>query len=203
LGHRFKSRLYQFGLISAKDTRAVSERFIDEFLALSIAAQLRDSLETLARQWKSVDREIREYRKKLSEQGRQDPRREARYRSVPGVGPIAARTLANELSDMSRFRNERQLYSFLGLTPSEYSSGENRRLGHISRQGSARLRWILTEAAWRAIKKDPRLGEDYRRIAARAGNKRAIVAIARRLAGRMRACFRKNEDYRTGLPVAA
>ena len=103
---------------------------------------------------------------------------------------------------MSQFSNERSLFSHLGLTPSEFSSGENRRQGHITRQGSSRLRWILTEAAWQAIRKDQKLAEDFERISTRAGKKRAIVAIARKLAGRIRACFRKGQLYDLGFGLA-
>jgi len=90
-----------------------------------------------------------------------------------------------------------------GLTPSEYSTGDNVRRGHISRQGSARLRHILVEAAWRAVRKDSALREDYNRIGARQGKKRAIVAIARKLVGRARAVFRTNKEYKLGYKTAA
>jgi transposase len=96
---------------------------------------------------------------------------------------------------MSQFKNERALFSFTGLTPREFTTGEHRRLGHISRQGSSRLRAVLVEVAWRAIKLDPALNADYQRIVNHAGKKRAIVAIARKLIGRARALFRKREYY--------
>ncbi|MBV8887744.1 MAG: IS110 family transposase [Chroococcidiopsidaceae cyanobacterium CP_BM_RX_35] len=70
------------------------------------------------------------------------------------MGLLSARILANELGDMSQFKNERQLFSYTGLTPSEYSSGENMRKGHITRQGNSRVRGILIEIAWQAIGED-------------------------------------------------
>jgi hypothetical protein len=98
---------------------------------------------------------------------------------------------------MTRFANERALLSYTGLTPSEYSSGTAIRRGHISRQGVSRLRLVLVETAWRALSRDPILQAMFDRIAATRGKQRAMVAMARRLIGRIRACFRQDH-----LPVA-
>ena len=57
-------------------------------------------------------------------------------KSVPGIGPINGRVLANELGNMKQFHSEKRLFSHTGLTPSEHSSGEHTRLGHITRQGN-------------------------------------------------------------------
>ena len=93
---------------------------------------------------------------------------------------------------------ERALFSYTGLTPSEHSSGDRIRRGHISKQGSARVRWLLVEGAWRAIAKDEALKQAFDRIAKTRGKKRAIVAIARKLIGRIRACFKANTVYAMG-----
>lgn len=63
--------------------------------------------------------------KALVKQSEQDPQNESIYRSVPGIGVITSRILATELGDMKRFHNIRGLFSYLGLTPCEYSSGEH------------------------------------------------------------------------------
>src|SRR4030095_10596041 len=119
-------------------------------------------------------------------------------RSVPGIVEVVARTLATELGDMSRLTKERARGSDTGLTPSEYSSGASMRRGHISRQGVSRLRHVLVETAWRALPGDPILHAMFERIAATRGKQRAIVAIARRLIGRIRACFRHGTTYAIG-----
>src|SRR5262249_11834499 len=118
--------------------------------------------------------------------------------SVTGIGEVVAGTLATELGDMTRFANERALFSYTGLTPSEYSSGPSIRRGHISRQGASRLRHVLVEMAWRALPRDQALTAIFARIAATRGNRRAIVAMARRLTGRIRACFRHGSMYAVG-----
>ena len=74
---------------------------------------------------------------------------------------------------MSQFAKFRALYSFTGLTPGEHSSGDKVYRGHISRQGSSRLRHMLVEASWKAIGKDKVLREFYERVAAKRGKKRA------------------------------
>lgn len=76
------------------------------------------------------------------------------------------------------------------LTPSEHSSGESIRRGHITRQGNSRVRCVLCEAAWRAIRKDASLRAFLERLYPRTGKKKAIVAVARKLIGRIRAAFR-------------
>ena len=126
----------------------------------------------------------------------EDPETEEIYRSVPGVGWLGARILANELGDLSkRFKNQKSLYQFTGLTPSEHSSGEHVHKGHIDRQGPPRIRHILNQISWKAIERDPALKECFERIAARRGKKIAIVAISRKLIGRMRACFKNKQIY--------
>ena len=90
---------------------------------------------------------------------------------------------------MKQFRSEKKLFSYLGLTPSEHSSGEHTRQGHITRQGKSSLRKIFTEAAWIAIYQGHDLWKIFQRLSKSRGKKRAIVGIARRLAGRIRSCI--------------
>src|SRR6266853_5818801 len=104
---------------------------------------------------------------------------------------------------MTRFAHERALCSSTGLTPSAYASGPSVRRGHRSRQGSGRVRHLLIETAWRALPRDPVLQEIFDRIAATRGKKRAMVAIARRLTGRIRACFRQGTTYAVGTYAVA
>lgn len=202
VGNQFKNRLYQFGLIGYEDDTKISERFIDANLSGNLPNRLRECLSVLARLWKFVNEEIRQLEKQMKEQAKHD-KNDAIYRSIPGIGPTFSRILSNELGDMSQFRNERALFSHTGLTPSEFSTGGKDRKGHITRQGSSRIRSLLTEAAWTAIKEDPKLRESFNRIALRRGKKRAIVAIARKMIGRVRCCLRKRVTYELGYSLAA
>ena len=98
---------------------------------------------------------------------------------------------------MSQFSNEDKLFSYIGLTPREYSSGEHVRQGHITRHGKPIIRRLLVEAAWVAVRKDPSLTSIFERLAWRTGKKRAIIAIARILIGRVRTCIKEKRLYIT------
>lgn len=99
-----------------------------------------------------------------------------------GVGPIVSLAFVLTLGTANRFRRGKQVASYLGLNPREHSSGGVQRFGHISKQGNGMLRWLLVEAAWMAVRKDPQLRRVYQRLAFRRGSKIAIVAVARKLA---------------------
>lgn len=105
----------------------------------------------------------------------------SRLMAIPGIGFTSATTIAAEIWDVGRFPTPRHLCSWAGLTPSEHSSDEHTRRGHITKQGSRWLRWILVEAAARPGLRDPGLRKFHDRIARRRGNKIARVALARRL----------------------
>jgi len=121
-------------------------------------------------------------------------------RSVPGIGPITAAGLTFEIGDWERFKNAKQLSSFLGLTPSEYSSGEHIRKGRITRQGNPWLRTLLVEVSWFLISKDPVMGESFKRIYGQTGSKKkAIVAIARKLVCRLHSLILNKQKYQLGL----
>jgi transposase len=115
--------------------------------------------------------------------------------SLPGVGVLTAMELLTELGDIDRFAKAEQVAAYIGLTPSEYSSGGSVHRGHISRCGKAAVRSRLVEASWIAIRFDHELAAVYDRIRARHGGKRAIVAVARRLLLRVRRVWLDGRCY--------
>ena len=100
---------------------------------------------------------------------------------IPGIGMLAASTVIAEVWDVTRFRRPEELCSWAGLTPTERSSAEHIRRGHISKQGSRWLRWMMVEAATNRCTHDPHLRAFEIGIARRRGPKIARVALARRL----------------------
>src|SRR5215470_1410357 len=78
-----------------------------------------------------------------------------RLRTHPGVGSLTALAFVLVIGDAERFRCGKQIASYIGLVPVEESSGERRRLGHISKEGSALLRFLLVEAAQVTVRSDP------------------------------------------------
>jgi transposase len=120
--------------------------------------------------------------------------------SAPGIGFLTAMRLALEWGDLSRFKRKEEFASFLGLIPSDHSTGEQDHKGHITRQGNREVRSWLVESAWVAIKYDPVLLDKYRRVISHCGSaKIAIVAVARKLAMRLRAMLLNGETYEIGL----
>lgn len=108
-------------------------------------------------------------------------------KSIPGIGTLSAMEILVEIQDISRFETPDELAAFLGLTPSQYSSGEHIRMGHITHMGNGRVRTILIESSWILINKDLQMRHKYENIKYRRGGKRAIVAVARSLS----ACIRR------------
>lgn len=198
---QIRMRLHYFGLFPVSIQRRLRLQDVDEIL-VGLEGELQRTSGMLREEWLEIVRRVKEIDRLLVEQAKEDPL-DGIYQSVPGVGPLIARILSAELGDMSQFPNERALFSFTGLTPSEHSSGGHICRGHISRQGNTRLRHMLVEAAWKAVRKDPAIKEFYTKLSERAGKRRAIVAVARKLAGRIRAALRKQEYYTLDCKEAA
>lgn len=192
---RMKHKAYYYGLKGPDDNSRVCRKWIESIEKKPTAPYLTYVFKTYIEQWKGLDDKIKEIDELMRYQAKANEAEEEVYRSVPGIGPTAARMLANELGDMSHFSNERKLFSYTGLTPREHSSGEHVRRGHISKQGKPTLRSVLVQCSWTAVRCDPVLKKTFEDLSKNVGSKRAIVAIARRLIGRVRACFRKNEKY--------
>jgi transposase len=108
-----------------------------------------------------------------------------RLRTQRGVGPVVGLLYVLTILDPTRFQTSRQVGSYLGLIPSERSSGERQRLGHISKQGNAVLRGLLVEAAHIAVGYDAGWRRQYVRLAMKKNRAVAAVAIARKLAVRL------------------
>jgi transposase len=113
----------------------------------------------------------------------------------PGVGPNTALGMVLTLGPVDRFRRAKQVSSYLGLIPREHSSGGRQRLGHISKQGNALMRFLLVEAGQTAARIDAGLRRQYLRWSLRIGRSKAKVAIARKLATRLYWMLRTGKRY--------
>ena len=118
-----------------------------------------------------------------------------RLMTHPGVGPLTALAFVLIIGGAERFQCGKQIASYLGLVPLEDSSGNRRRLGHITKQGNSLLRFLLVEAAQVTVRSLPEWRSKYFHLAMRRGRKIAKVAMARRLAVRMYWMMRKGWDY--------
>jgi transposase len=113
----------------------------------------------------------------------------------PGVGPITSLAFVLTMGDVSRFPRGKQVASYLGLIPREYSSGGHQRLGSISKQGNTFLRMLLVEAAQGAVRCDPEFRNEYLHRCHRKPKGVAKVAAARKLAIRLYWMLRTNTGY--------
>ena len=113
----------------------------------------------------------------------------------PGVGPITALATDVFLGDPTRFSDGKALASYVGIIPSEYSSGGRQKLGGLSKQGNPLLRFLWCEAAAHAVRRDPELQRFYRRKLIQKGLGKARVAVARKLGIRLWIMLRDQIDY--------
>ena len=113
----------------------------------------------------------------------------------PGVGPVTSLAFVLTIGPVERFARSKQVVSYLGLNPREYSSGGRQRLGSISKQGNPMMRSLLVEAGHTAARLDPELRQDYQRLKLRRGGGVAKIAIARKLAVRMYWMLRSQASY--------
>jgi transposase len=119
-----------------------------------------------------------------------------RLMTHPGVGPQTALATVLTLGEVSRFPHAGSVSAYLGLIPSEDSSGGKQRLGHITKQGSALMRFLLVEAGQTAVRFDDELKRAYKRMWVRKGNRSvAKVMVARRLAVRLYWMLRNRWTY--------
>jgi len=113
----------------------------------------------------------------------------------PGVGPITSLAFVLTMGDVSRFPRGKQVASYLGLIPREYSSGGHQRLGSISKQGNRFMRMLLVEAAQSAVRYDPQMRSEYLHRCHRKAKGVAKVAAARKLAIRLYWMLRTGIGY--------
>jgi transposase len=147
---------------------------------LALYPQLRKSIEDLDKQ--------------ASEQASQRPQAH-RLMTHPGVGPITALATEVFLGDPKRFADGKAVASYIGMIPSEHSSGGRQRLGALSKQGNALLRYLWCEATIHAVQRDPELKRFYRRKLVQKGLGKARVAAARKLGIRLWIMLRDQIDY--------
>jgi len=125
--------------------------------------------------------------------------------TAPGVGAVVALAYATTVEDPRRFRRSSSVAAYIGLTPRRYQSGEMDRAGHISRCGDAMLRTYLYEAANVLLRRSTRpspLSVWGRALAERIGGRKALVAVARKLAVVLYSMWRDRTEFRFASPAA-
>ena len=170
--------------------------FLEKLKEVELDEQTRVYTAPLSSALKVLMRRVAEMDLRLEELSRKDPVIQ-RLQTVPGVGLVVAAVFVSVIDDAVRFRDAHQVESYLGLVPSEESTGGRRRLGAISKAGNTYARALLVEAAWtvlRSKEEDP-LRAWARQVVRRRGHRIGAVALARRLVGILWAVWRDGTVY--------
>jgi transposase len=143
---------------------------------------------------KLLDQQIQSLDLAVAEAAEKDP--QARLlMTQPGIGPVTSLAFVLTMGDVSRFPRGKQVASYLGLIPREYSSGGHRRYGPISKQGNRFMRMLLVEAAQGAVRCDPQFRSEYLHRCHQKPKGVAKVAAARKLAIRLYWMLRTQKAY--------
>jgi transposase len=202
---QIKSFLLQHGLKRPKGLSNWTNQAVAELQRMDLRDELRFSLNLLLQKLMFAKQLFKEADRRAKALAEKEPRHKVnadRLRTVPGVGPITAIKFLTELIQPERFDDPRQVARYAGLAPRVNSSGESRREGNLEREGNARLRTAMVEAAWQWVWRDPVARERFNKMAARDGvrskraSKRAICAMARRLLIILWRMHTNREDYR-------
>lgn len=173
-----------------KNWTAAFRKWVVETVQSELGPGAAWHLASLMRQVEFYEKEVSDLTEKVEELA-QEPQYKAMTDAMdeePGVGKLTAMTFLAEMGDLRRFSNGKQVKAYLGLVPSCHESGEAAdRKGHITRQGPARARWAMNQAAWSFVRCCPEAADKYNRIVARNPNKKkkALVAGMADLAVRM------------------
>jgi len=175
-----------------------SHEFMDYLRSLPFPDRYSQiGFQVLLDQLDATDQHLECHRHLLQELACSEPyqRRVQVLQSIPGIGWLTAIELLLELPDMDQFPRGDQLAAYVGLTPSQFSTGDQIRMGYITRQGKDNVRAMLVEASWTLVRRDPAVGRKYEELKRRAGAKRAIVAVARRLLLSIRRMLLDDQEY--------
>jgi transposase len=165
-------------------------------LALASPAD-RVRRDVLADDLEHLDRKVATVEKELDRIARGHPG-VALLRTIPGVGPRTAEAFVAHVDDVSRFARVKQVGSYFGLVPCQDASADRNRLGHITKDGPAGVRWLVAEAAWQGRRRSPRIRAYFDRVMRGDPQRKkiALVATAHHLTRVMAAMLRSGEVWR-------
>ncbi len=191
--HALQSLALSHGL--RRGARLWSRSGEQELSTLTLAPHTTRRRNTLQRLQQYLDRQVRQLDQRVMQQASQRAASQL-LMTHPGVGPVTALATEVFLGEPRRFSSGKALASYVGLIPSEHSSGGQRqRLGALSKQGNPFLRFLWVEAALHAVRKDAALRRFYRRKLLQKGLGKARVAAARKLGIRLWIMLREQIDY--------
>lgn len=189
-GNELRGLMGEFGLVVAQGHAVIRQGMVREMIDAHqerLGDELCFLLQDLLAQWLELDARVQHYDKRLAALAKASADAE-RLMSVPGIGPINATLLMSHMGDPRRFPNGRQFSASLGLVPRQFSSGGKARLKGITKRGNGDVRRQLVHGARAALRQfqrqehPDRLARWICDLAARVGQRKAIVALANKLA---------------------
>ena len=161
----------------------------------------RRTLELLLEEFFFLRDQIADVTRQIRALSTEDPYKELveLLRTVPGISLLSAMILLTELIDLERFGGFDHLASYVGLKPGENSSGDKETVTGLTHRRNPRLRALLIECSWVAVRKDPALTLAFSELTKRMSKPEAIIRIARKLLSRIRYVLKHREPYVTGV----
>jgi transposase len=174
-----------------------TDRFVSKVRGQRLASDIAQLIEPLLILVQSIDTQLANTEEQLAVLCAQEPII-AVLTTTPGVGTVVAATFMSVVDEAKRFHSAHQLESYVGLVPSEDTTGGKRRLGAISKKGNSYLRSLLVQAAWAIVRSSDKSDPLYlwvTQLTERRGKRIAVVALARRLVGVLWAMWRDGTVY--------
>ncbi len=201
--NRIQHLLLKHNLQQECPTKKLQTKSARKWLATLVVRMMdRLELDHLLSQWELYDKQLAELETKIVER-RAQSQAAATIATIPGAGAYGSLALASRIGSIERFPSARSLAHYWGLTPGCRNSGDaTRRLGSITKEGSAMARFILGQTVVHILRRDARMKEWYQRIKKRRGAKIGRVAVMRRLATIIWHMLKHNQVYRlSGKPT--
>ena len=195
--NRLRGLISEFGVIAPQSADAL--RHMVSVQKSSLPLQVQQCVDDLMEHVDRIEANITEYDRILSHIAKTDHRSQ-RLMELKGVGPTTACALVASIGNAHDFKNGRQLAAWLGLTPSQYSSGGKSKLGRITKTGDSYLRTLLVQGARSVLIGAGKRTDSFSRwvcmLVERRGYWRAVVAIAAKNARLCWASLHYGDDFR-------
>ena len=178
-----RGHLKVYGIKFSKKAGKTFRKIVEEAIK-DLRPRVQNSIQSLLNILDTLNKEIKALTKEVEDVASSDQDVQL-LQTIDGVGPITALAFKAEVNDPNRFKDSKDVAAYIGLTPRQYSSGEVHRQGGISKKGSKRTRYLLVEAASALVtrcKKWSKLKAWGMKMQKKKGNRKAVVAVARKLA---------------------
>jgi transposase len=202
LTNEVRGLLSEYGIIISKNGLSASRRGMQEALENAdngLSYKMRELLLDAIEELSEIEQRIKRYDAKI-QQHTVDDERVKRLLEIEGVGPISASAMVTAVGDAKQFKNGRELAAWIGLVPSQHSSGGKEKLGGISKRGDKRLRTLLIHGARAVIRfcenKTDKRSRWVNELIARRNKNIATVGLANKNARIIWSVLAREEEYR-------